>query len=1743
MISNLTFKRSLISFLFILYSYSSFSQITIFQEDFESEISLWNFTSSGTNNWVKNSTFYHGGTSSAHNPYMLNNTNILFTTSSIDLTLITSPILRFWQIAKTEIVYDKCYVEISLDGGTTYDPLPKTTYTGAGNYITEGVGGFFDGSSYGTTGTGTWEAANNYTPTNSWWKQESFNLTPFITYNNVKFRFRLISDGFSNYYGWLIDDITIKGNSTHNTNSTITVGPGVEPETISSLENTAPGVMVFDFLFTDSGGDGVATIIDNLVIKQGASNDFADWLIAIQGATLTAPDLTVYTGNISSTQIEFSGNNFTQINDASSANYELRIWLNPNYLGASEGANFQFKVSAVDILNDPTGSFFLPTATLSSISTVNALSVVASDISFIVQPINTAINNNMNPAVKVAGTDIYKNIDNDFVGQNISLTSTGSMIGSPLTAQTVLGIATYELVKHGALGVGFVLVANYNTWVDTSYNFNIIENSCNIQTNPPSTNGELKMCLGSNSVTMTGLYTGPGTPTYFWELGDGHSASGQTVTQVYDGAFGYNVKLNVTSETTTCTSELKVMISPGPVIGTISPFTPICLGQSVDLSAGGTGSLIQVAPFTGAGVTALSLADTTFLPDTQSGATAYTTTLTYTQFPPSATLTNANLISVYANMEHSWFGDLKIQIKCPNNQQVTIADARDNGGATSENLSTFLGEPVDKDLYPQVYGVGYEYRWTNNNPTYGKMEYIIPPSHTFTDRMGNLYTNVEYFEAGTYTPFQSFSGLVGCPLNGNWTITITDDWASDNGYIFEWGLELDPSLMPSNWNYTTNILSYAWNGPGTIVGTGANVTVTPTAPGNNIYTLSVRDDFYCTTQQNITIPTTSLLYSIPDVVTCNSSTVLDAGEGWVNYVWKDIFGTVLGNSRYLTVNGSGKFYITVSDGNCSGYDVVQVTLGGFTYVPPSPSTFCESSPASILNAGLGYTNYTWTLGGDVVCTTRTFSPTVSGTYTITVQNNQGCISSGDVTVTVIPKPIIDYISSDADNKICNGTSITLTGTGEAISYLWNNGVTNGQSFSPTATTTYTLTGLGANLCESILEVNVEVVQVPTIVIQDVVSCGTTALVNAGTGYTGYQWTNPSGDVIGTTPSIVISTAGLYTIQVANDICFATDQFNVTLGNYTYTPPAAPPTMCTGNTAVLNAGAGYLTYEWKLNNVVVGTSQTYNATQAGTYTISVKNNFNCLLSSEVVVTVFEIPNVQITSTDLDNKICSGDSIAFTATGATSYAWNDINVVNGLYFFPTTSKTYTVIATDSHGCTYPKSVNLVVNQLPSINIANDDLCNGDEVTIDAGAGFTQYLWKLEGNQIGNTRFLVVTQSGNYTITITDNNGCKKTDDFAIGIHDLPVINIDNQEICLGTTFTFDAGSGYTSYDWKNSENEQVAITQTYTTGTAGTYTVAVTNQYDCSNTDAFTVIVNPLPFAYGGPDWDICEGEEVILTATGGVSYSWSNSVIQGEPFYPTLTKTYLVTVYDANDCFSTDIVTVVVNPSPILELPVSNEICLGDTLTLDAGGVYSIYEWSTGQGSPTIDVSEAGTYSLTVYDNKACSTTSQTLLIVNPLPEFNEIYYSNVGEITISAFGGTSPLTYSADNLNFVSDSIFSELTKGHYTITVMDAKGCVVKQEFMIDDIEIFIPQFFTPNFDGTNDTWEIDGIRAFANSDIKIFDRFGKLLAAYNGLETGWDGTYRGKVLPSDSYWYVIDLKYEGKIYSGYVTIKRDKN
>jgi hypothetical protein len=293
------------------------SQLELFStlpliETFDPDFTFTGNPPTNKTNFTLNTTLYHSAPNSAWNQYNGISNNVLLVTKRFDLTSKAKAFLSFWHIAKTDGTKDHCYVEVSTDGGVTFDQIPASAYFGTGNYYESTLnfpeGPAFDEDSYTDWGTG------NQTPANTWWKNETFDLSGYSGSDNVVIRFRLFADQFTNRYGWLIDDVTI---GTY-TGVEINVNP------LSFDINLAPNASTTQTLTISNNGDFPILYSANVqnytdAITTLASEDFeaglpATWTVLNEGTSSGSmwhwEDAATTTANLNGTSYMSVNRNF-----------------------------------------------------------------------------------------------------------------------------------------------------------------------------------------------------------------------------------------------------------------------------------------------------------------------------------------------------------------------------------------------------------------------------------------------------------------------------------------------------------------------------------------------------------------------------------------------------------------------------------------------------------------------------------------------------------------------------------------------------------------------------------------------------------------------------------------------------------------------------------------------------------------------------------------------------------------------------------------------------------------------------------------------------------------------------------------------------------------------------------------------------------------------------------------------------------------------------------------------------------------------------------------------------------------------------------------------------------------------------------------------------------------------------------------------------------------------------------------
>lgn len=478
--------------------------------------------------------------------------------------------------------------------------------------------------------------------------------------------------------------------------------------------------------------------------------------------------------------------------------------------------------------------------------------------------------------------------------------------------------------------------------------------------------------------------------------------------------------------------------------------------------------------------------------------------------------------------------------------------------------------------------------------------------------------------------------------------------------------------------------------------------------------------------------------------------------------------------------------------------------------------------------------------------------------------------------------------------------------------------------------------------------------------------------------------------------------------------------------------------------------------------------------------------------------------------------------------------------------------------------------------SVNISAVDVsCYGGSdgsaaVMVSGGTMPYSYLWSMDSSM--TSQVATGLPAGSYSITVTDTTGCSITAGFIISqpLAPLSVSASGTDPGCssgVNGSATANVSGGTTpySYSW-NTDPAQTTATATGLSG--GIYVVTVTDLNGCIASDSIALdTVIPVTAVISGID-SICQEQDypqtILLTASGGTSYAWSNgSTSDGALVTPMTTTTYSVVVSNSS-CSDTayHTVTAFITPHPWISGEAT--ACMGDSVTLTAH-TGTAFLWSTGDTSASITVAPSATttYILTASNGMCSDTVIHTLNITAPAAvitgcispcAFSQLIYeadiqgaatynwSVPSGWTIIAGQGTEAITVLAGDAS--ADGQIQLVTTG---------TGCTAVSITLAADItecneQLQITNTFTPNSDGYNDTWEIGNIQAYPGNELKILNRWGN--EVFRAID--YDNSWNGAGLPEGTYFYMLKVQVsnsqngcatsgeQGSELKGYVTIIR---
>ncbi len=785
--------------------------------------------------------------------------------------------------------------------------------------------------------------------------------------------------------------------------------------------------------------------------------------------------------------------------------------------------------------------------------------------------------------------------------------------------------------------------------------------------------------------------------------------------------------------------------------------------------------------------------------------------------------------------------------------------------------------------------------------------------------------------------------------------------------------------------------------------------------------------------------------------------------------------------------------------------------------------------------------------------------------TFTTNNPTGpCGTASDnMTLNINQLPTVSFTSSDADLSICIGESISLTGSGNANTYSWDNGINDGIAFSPNSSGNYTLVGEDLNSCKDSITANITVNPLPTVFAgaDQTIPYGTNTTISdaSPSGYI-YNWT-PSDSLVNSNiqnpQTIALHIPNIFILDATNPATGCSNSDTVII--YISGGPLSVQifannndSICLGQTHSITAiasggGSSNYTYNWSSNPTATyphsNTLQLDSVQTTTTYYLEVVEGGVNYAYDTITVTI--MPLASISNITVDSLQCNGDNLGaihisaqpdplnYSIDGGITFLSNNGNFEN----MGVGNDFITAVQTPFGCISYGDTVNVLQPDILNINtnLLNDETCRNNngiiDITANGGTAPYQYIWSNGDTQNSSDSL----EAGNYSITVTDFHNCSINQNFSIlniGEGHLEIDSILDIR-CFGDStgsVSVSVRNGISAFDFYLSQN--------------GNILDSLKGSTDSVYTAQFLVVGNYIITAYEGAGCEssipvnisssteitsnintinpICFGENsgsININSNGGhspYSYSWSSDngfTSTSQNINNLESGNYNLTVKDAFDCIVKFNTTLSQPNTPIINIQSSNSTqCLGDSvasININATGgtePYS-YKWTNGNevftGNPLLNL-KSGNYHLLLTDNNNCVLKDTIVHLI----EYEAITLKD----TIKIIGNranidlwstrdlnASYFKWDDNSENSGASSQRENLISGLYTVTVTDDNNCQKVVNFDIK-IPFIIPSLITPNGDGLNDTWKIGNIEAFDDITIQIFNRWGNTIFLYQG-------------------------------------------
>ena len=895
--------------------------------------------------------------------------------------------------------------------------------------------------------------------------------------------------------------------------------------------------------------------------------------------------------------------------------------------------------------------------------------------------------------------------------------------------------------------------------------------------------------------------------------------------------------------------------------------------------------------------------------------------------------------------------------------------------------------------------------------------------------------------------------------------------------------------------------------------------------------------------------------------------------------WPTVGGGVTDFGTTSTVSNlaSATYPVIVTDGN-GCIDTTQIDLGNVKDLTITATTFTEISCNGVCDGSIsveaatvgGVSNayvFTW-IGVPAIpppgpvntLTTSTVNNLCAGNYTIILTDDQGCQT--DTAYQLTQPPLLDatlLASTDETCAVGNDGTATAAVTGGVFPYAYDWGVAGQVDSTATGLSagSYTLTVTDANGCQDSVMAVIDIPTPPAIVQldNDTLACAgdnngslTVVAVPGGSPIANYSWTGgQSGPAVTTINGL---SPGLYFVTVTGaDACVAIDSAVVVapaplvLDNFQTTSPLCPGDGGGSVSVFVSGGTGPYFYDWTLDAFDgIGISAIGGANVvAGNYSVTITDANDCP-SLTVDVLVEDPPSIVVDFTAIDSVSCfqnQGVPCDGTATASAMYSDGTAGVFN--FIWPSGESEFSVMNSTASQLCQGNQMLIVSDGTCTVNASvfipfPDTLRLGNQVEIDdvtcfgfadgsatvsALGGTAPYNFQWSNLQTGATASNLA--PGNYGVTITDSKGCQFQTTIPIDEPDPLVAFLDQFNTIDTVTCNGDSDGVLTVTAQGGNLNISPTLTYNWAGGVApsnsnmavgllpGTYTVTVSDILGCSDVLTATIYEPPAIFFQLAPIAEIpCADSSTVITVdtayggngTANLFFSFSVDNASPQPLgtqIPVGGGSHLIQIFDQSGCAKDTTINLPEPPPIVLEYPETVIVELGDSTVLEPDLLISQF--------PILD--DSILWTPTIY------------------------------------------LRFENNLLEPVVRPLESQL----YTVIAYDANGCPATDQIFVEvdkNRNVYIPNIFTPNNDGSNDFFQVftgNGVAGIRS--LRVFDRWGELMFSQQNLPPtpdlnpayGWDGTLRGKKLNAGVFVYLVEVEFEdGEVllYRGDVTLIR---